>query len=382
MKVLLYRHKVNYVCGPAGSGKSYTATLLCQMYGRDNSVYICTTPEFVGYLKFSGYTGTLVQQDQDLLREIKGGTFESKQCIIIDDSHNFTCTKSSMKKLFKLINENRQMILYVFPDNDYQSFDWKRQETTRRRIRELSLDVLGTEPHYAYLTAIYRNTKKVVSFIQSGIQDSFRDSVEIECQNVETGEGIECIKMTNVWMDSRENELANYIRHISKTKTYRLTEIAVLLDPSYTDNQIEECRSILKRHIPDNDIQNACVFPRKGVVVDSVTSFLGLDAPVCVFILPCQKKKKSSFLQELLNRGVTERDTNIANPCFKVFVASRATHKAVFVVPDIDAKIAKELKFDLFENPRLVSSRIRMVRSHVHLPPRNSRNTRCGRFCN
>ncbi len=25
------------------SGKSYTATLLCQMYGRDNSVYICTT---------------------------------------------------------------------------------------------------------------------------------------------------------------------------------------------------------------------------------------------------------------------------------------------------------------------------------------------------
>ena len=347
VEVLYNNHRVNYVTGEVGSGKSYTAALLCQMYGRDNGVYICTTNSLLKSLEFAGYKGILVRRDQDLLKEIKRGTFGRKQCIIIDDSHNFTCTKSSMKKLFKLLRDNRQMSLYVFADNDYQSFDIKRKQTMKNCIRELSMHVLGKEPHYAYLTGIYRNTKKVVSFVQSVIQDSFQDSGKIECQNLETGEGIECIKMTNIWIDGRENELVKYIHHISMAETYKLTEIAVLLDPSYTTDQTDECRSILRKHIPDREVQSAEVFPRKGVVVDSVTSFLGLDAPLCVFILPGQKIK-SSFLQRLLKRGVTEPDASICNPRFKVFMASRATHKAVFVVPKIDAEIAKELKFDLF----------------------------------
>ncbi len=42
-------------------------------------------------------------------------------------------------------------------------------------------------------------------------------------------------------------------------------------------------------------------------------------------------------------------DTSIFNPRFKVFMASRATYKCVFVVPRMNAEIIKELKFDLFE---------------------------------
>ncbi len=352
VQVLHNNHRVNYVSGPAGSGKSYTAALLCQMYGKDNSVYICTTAEFVGYLEFSGYQGTLVQKDKDLLKEIKDGTFTSKQCIIIDDSHNFTCTKSSMKKLFKLMNDNRQMSLFVFADNDYQSFDKKRRLAMSNCIRELSQCVLGKEPHYAYLTVIYRNTKKVASFVQAAIQDSFQDSDKIECQNVEIGDGIECIRMKNIWLDSHDNDLANYIRTMADM--YKLTEIAVLLDPSYTTDQIDKCRRFLRKHIPDKGVQSAEVFPREGVVVDSVTSFLGLDAPLCLFILRRQKMNLP-FLKRLFKRGVREPDASISNPCFKVFMATRATHKAVFVVPKMGEEVAKELKFDVFHVPQLVS---------------------------
>ncbi len=364
VQVLHSNHRVNYVSGPAGSGKSYTAALLCQMYGRENSVYICTTEAFVGYLKFSGYNGTLVQKDQDLLREIKGGTFKSKQCIVIDDSHNFTCTKSSMKKLFKLLDDNREMSLYIFADNDYQSFDIKRKQAMENCIRDLSLHVLGKRPHYAYLTTIYRNTKKVASFVQSAIQDSFRDFNKIECQNVEIGDGIECIKMKHVWKDSPRNDLANYIRNITMAETYKLTEIAVLLDPSHTIDQIDKCRSLLKTHIPDRGIQSAEVFPREGVVVDSVTSFLGLDAPLCLFIL----QKKPSFLKRLFKRRVPKSDARLSNPCFKVFMASRATHRVVFVVSALDVELVKQLKFDVFEVPEeLVSSRIRRKCPHPTL---------------
>ncbi len=350
-ELLLYNGRVNYVTGPAGSGKSYTAAFIYKMYGRDNSVYICTTKEFVEYLKFCGYVGTLVQSDRDLLGEIRDGAFQNKTCIIIDDCHNLACTKSSMKKLFKLLKDNRTMSLFVFADNDYQSFDRKRQQAMRNCIRELSLQVLGKEPHYAYLTAIYRNTQKVMSFVQCAIQDSYEEYQKIDCGNRETGDGVECIKMLNIWENVPDNDLVIYLRNTCMSDTYNPQDIAILLDPSYTKEQIEECRSILREHLPDGRIQCASVFPRRGIIVDSVGSFVGLDAALCVFILSTSHshKMKSSILQSLLSKRLTEPKVSIYNPHFKVFMATRATHKAVFVVQGLAAEIVSQFNFDKFE---------------------------------
>ncbi len=349
-ELLLYNGWVNYVTGPAGSGKSYTAAFVYKMYGRDNSVYICTTKEFVEYLRFCGYVGTLVQSDRDLLREIRNGAFKNKTCVIIDDSHNLACTKLSMKKLFKLLKENGTMSLFVFADNDYQSFDRQRQQAMRNCIRDLSLQVLGKEPHYSYLTAIYRNTQKVMSFVQCAIQDSYENHQKIECGNIETGDGIECIEMPNIWENSSDNDLVVYIRNICMSETYNPQEIAIMLDPSYTNAQLEECRSILREHLPDGGIQSASVFPRRGIVVDYVDRFVGLDAALCVFILSVSHsdKDKSSFIQRLLKKGLAKPDLSIYNPHFKVFMATRATHKAVFVVPEMIAEIVRQLNFDNF----------------------------------
>ena len=190
-----------------------------------------------------------------------------------------------------------------------------------------------------------------MSFVQSAIQDSYEDHRKIECHNVETGEGIECIVMANIWLHSPENDLVKYLHNVRVADTYKMTEIAILLDPTYTSDQIEECRNIFREHIPNSSVQSASVFPQRGVVVDSVGRFLGLDAPLCVFILRfiyAPQKRKSTFLERFFG-GDTEPTVTICNPHFKVFMASRATHKAVFVVPRIDADIAKELKFDLFE---------------------------------
>ncbi len=351
-EVLFNKDKVIYVSGAAGSGKSYTAALLCKLYGPDKSVYICTTNEFLEYLRFSGYEGTLVQRDQDLLREIKDGTFKNKTCVVIDDSHNFTCTKASMRKLFKLLRDSTEMSLFVFGDNDYQSFDRKRQREMYDCIHDLTRQVLGkTKPYCVEFDKIYRNTRKVVSFIQSAIQDTYTGHTRIECANMESGDGIECITMPNVFMNSPDNELVVYLCDLNRSERYKLTEIAVLLDPSYTTDQIEECRAILREHIPDGDVQSARVFPRRGIIVDSVNSFLGLDTPLCVCILPHTHKTKATSRQKIVNifkKEKTGSGVGINNPRFSVFMASRATHKAVFVVPEMDAETVKQLKFDYF----------------------------------
>ncbi len=349
LEVLRNNARVNYVCGPAGSGKSYTAALLCQMHGRNKSAYICTTTAFVEYLKFSGYKGTLVQGDDDLVKEIKDGTFNNKKCIIIDDSHNFACTKLSLRKLFRLMKDNKAISLYVFADNKYQAFDEERQKAMHYCIRQLSQNVLGEKPHYIYLKSIYRNTRKVVSFLQSAIEDSYDDTQKVDCRNVESGDGIEYIRM------SHENDIVEYLHDIRMSETYKLTEIAVLLDPSFTEDHIERFRAFLREHLPNSGVQSASIFPRNGVVVDSVNSFVGLDAPLCVFILPCcfcpRKTKVSTILFQgfLIKKRKTKINARTSNPHFLVFMASRATHRAVFVGPTMDADIVKELKFDLFE---------------------------------
>ncbi len=350
-EVLMHKAKVTYIAGPAGSGKSYTAASLYNMYGAKSSVYICTTNEFMAYLKFNGCTGTLVLGDQDLLREIKSGTFENKLCVIIDDCHKFTCTRKSMSKLFEVLKKKRNLSLFVFADNDYQSFDRKSQQAMQDCILDLSRTVLKVVPLNWRLTKIYRNTRKVVSFVQAAIQDVHDGHQEIKSANTENGEGIECIPMARLWgnnPDHAENQLVAYIRSLLLSENYTQSEIAILLESSYTPDDIQQCKQIIEQQISGITVQSAEVFPRTGVVVDSVDTFLGLDASVCVFILSNTQKTFHHPRRSTFSRRKTHCEINIYNPRYQVFLASRAIYKDVFVVPELHEDLVHQMKFDHF----------------------------------
>ncbi len=348
-EVLMHKAKVNYITGPAGSGKSYTGTFIYKMYGKKKSVYICTTKEFLHYLKFNGCTGSLVLGDQDLLREIENGTFDNKICVVIDDCHKLECTRKSMKKLFKLLKKNKDMSLFVFADNDYQSFNRKRQQAIRDCIVELTRTVLNANFVAFPLTDIYRNTRKVVSFVQAAIQDIYDGHQKIECAHIEDGEGVECIPMFNLWRNSPDNDLVVYLQSLLLSKNYSQSEVAILLDSSCTPSAIEECKGIIETQLPSIAVQSADVFPRTGVIVDSVDSFLGLDASVCVFILSKARKKSVHPLRKIFQRRKLQPEMNMFNPRYEVFLASRATHKAVFVVPELREDLVHQMKFDHFQ---------------------------------
>ncbi len=331
-EVLMHRGKVNYIQGSAGSGKSWIAVELYRMHGGDNSVYICTTETFLEFLRYNKVSGTLIHSHRDLITEIRTGTFDNKTCIIIDDSHNFSCSESSMEQLFRLLKDNREMALFVFADNDYQSFDRVRQKEMSKYIHALTCQVLGDEPVSTRLREIYRNTRKVVSFIQSAVQGIQDSHYEIECAHIENGDGIECIKMGDILVNTPENDLVEYL--LSVLLTRHPPDIALFLDNSHLA-EISQCRSLLGEQMPEIRFQSAADFPRTGIIVDSVDSFLGLDASLCIFIMHSAS-------------GQTKSGRSLANPRYRVFLASRATHKAVFVVAQIDAYLVQQMKFDRF----------------------------------
>ncbi len=359
--------KVNYISGPPGSGKTICALYLYRKYGKNNSVYVCTTRPFLNYLKFNGCGGTLIGSDDDLNRHCENGTFRDKECVILDDGHNLVCSRESMQKLFILLRQKRDMCLFVFADNKYQSFNTERQRNLQDLIFDLTRQTFGEYPRSEYLTEIYRNTRKVVSFIQHAIEDIEPGCCSTVCENTMDGEGIECIAMGNIWTQGPDNELVHYLKSLlfpedhQKCPRYMVTDVAVLLDVDYTEIHLNLCREILQSQFPEIAVQTSGDFPRVGIVVDTADSFVGLDASVCVFILLSNSQTDSENIYSSTSTPTQydpgrrqsvsdiQSESTLNNPRYRVYLASRATHKAVFIVPEIDANLIQTMKFDRFQ---------------------------------
>ncbi len=209
--------------------------------------------------------------------------------------------------------------------------------------------MLKDSPQVLRLTDIYRNTRKVVSFVQAAIQDIHDGHQKIECVNAENGEGVECIPMPSLWRNNPDNDLVVYLRSVLLAEKYSQSDVAILLESSYTPDEIHQCKQILAEHVPNITVQTADVFPRMGVIVDSVDSFYGLDASVCIFILSHTRKTSVHPLRRIFQWWPTQCEMNMYNPRYEVFLASRATHKAVFVVPELCEDLVHQMKFDRFQ---------------------------------
>ncbi len=230
------------------------------------------------------------------------------------------------------------MFLFVFADNEFQSFDRENQQNIEQYIYELSREVLGYFPNTATFTEMYRNPRKVVSFLQHAIGETDQD---ITCGNPIDGEGIQAIALQNLWDNSNMNGLVQYLRPLlvlpgsSTDGKYHTTQVAVLLDSGHSNSHVGTLGRLLETQLPHVTVQTSEIFPRTGITVDKIESFVGLDAALCVFLLSAEQ-------------GANPLES-IDNPRYRVFLASRATHKAVFVVSTIDSEIIQCLKFDRFQ---------------------------------
>ncbi len=335
--------RVSYVSSAPGTGKTLCGLTLYRDFGKEHSVYLCPTEPLFQYLRYNGCEATLIRNDVELCREINQGTFCNKTCVIIDESHHLKCSKNGLSELFQLLKKHN-MFLFVFADNEFQSFDRENQQNIEQYIYELSREVLGYYPNAYTFTEMYRNTRKVVSFLQHAIE---KEDHDITCGNESDGEGIQAISLENLWINSCENGLVQYLIPLlflpdSSAKyggkyggKYPATHVAVLLDSGHTTSDVDTITHILQTQLPQVTVQSSDKFPQEGIIVDKIERFVGLAAPLCIFILSADRH--------------TNPNETIENARYRVFLASRATQKAVFVVSKIDTEIIQCLKFDHFQ---------------------------------
>ncbi len=337
MAVILKTGKINYIQGPAGSGKTYCAFFLCERAGKDKSLYFCTTDAFLKFLQHQdNCVPALIKNDQDLCESIGNGLLSGKTCVIIDDSHNLNCSEKSLMELFEVLakKENKNMCLYIFTDNVYQSYDTERRERVYHSLYSCCQKVFSQfEWVQQNLTEVHRNTRKIVAFIQETTADSVTSFASIVCANKEDGDNVECITM-NAFNDEDNNELVQLIKAMKKdlfqlsANAYETRTIAVLLNvQADTQELLQRCKYILQKGLLSDIIQTAGEFPRKGIVLDSVENFMGQDADVCIWVA-CSGA-------ECLEKAE-----------YRAFLASRAIYRAVFVMPEFNQSIIQKMKFD------------------------------------
>ena len=331
------RAPVMVISGPPGSGK----TLLCSYFLREkgskkDSLYVCTTDALGAFMESQNICLVhVVQTEAELTAMIQSGDYDNKTSIAFDDAHRFSCSENTIGRLLELVRSKPDVRLYVFYDDKFQCFDEIKKpfpEMVTRCCARLKIDCA-----FYPLAEVHRNTRRVMSFLSAV---SFKG--DIKCQNKWEGDDVEVVEAENPLDDSDDNILARNIRlalglnDLTASRLhYAAKDIAVLIDTDSPNPDVWRCRQMLREYIPDVDIHSATTFPRTGIVVDCLDSFHGLDAGVCFYVLSSGRVK--------------ERDTrSIYNPKYLAFLASRAIHKAVFLVPKLDAKVFREMLFDCF----------------------------------
>ena len=342
--------RFNIIEGAPGSGKSFLAYYICGRYQNHNTIYVSSTEPYHKLLEHLNICiPLLIETDQDLNDAIEDGVFYGKLCIIIDDGHNFNCTKPTWVKLFDIIRINRIVKVFLMMDTSFQNYttspiDLKSCMTQYCHKHDIACQI---KP----LTTVHRNCRKVVSFIKCNSSE-IREcgSEEISCSHHIDGDDVEIRKVDKLRCDNADNSLVALVRELSDSAAilrgehniYQPTDLAVLVDTPTVERDVEFFRKSLENHYPECRPQDASLYPVRGVRVEKLNNFMGIDAKVCI----CIPRMKT---------GKSKSKSNFTNPKYRNYIASRGIFKVIFLTEEeLDSDAAHHMQLD---DPPYIQSR-------------------------
>ena len=349
----------NFIVGPPGSGKSIMAHHICNFFGgqgdKSKVRYICTQPGFVEYVNSQGNATISLLMDDDQMDSILHDIEHSSmlKCVIVDDAHNVGIHPETWTRFFRTIKSAPRLIyLYIFTDPHFQNFNGEENSRTLQAAFH-DFVIANHVPHTSkVMTEVLRNSRKIGSFMKANVGFAIRDQVELQCidpKSAVDGDDVKLQRLDNLDSDGTDNGLLLLLQEalkpgFSSEYHYIATDIAILVDDDDQDvaNEIAgRYQRIFREHAHHIHIQSATTFPVKGLVIDIVNNFSGLDANYCIFLVPA----------EPTNNVEITGQRSLSNLKYKNFIASRGVMRVDFVLPKpITASVAKGMMINDFSH--------------------------------
>ncbi len=356
------RSKVTIIEGKAGSGKSVLALEIMRRItnhrqDRPKIIYLCRGKGLAAFVKYEtemmGISVDIQTVQPGEIEEMSEKSFNQYTEFIIDDAHALPVTEHAICRMYdsvfsSLSTPNSHVCIFLDPDmQDYRGCiptDYSKAiQNMVRKYRFIRRQDVKTES----LGKVLRNSSRICQFIGANLESEMEELRNIrnlpeDGAYLYTIEDLSKTKDTVFRRRDEESEekaeededesennnnedvdagaaeythtqetLVSCLLDVLKGTMYKERHITILTDNTSQKNQIQEILRCTKYQT-----QSSTCFPAKGIVVDTLENFEGLESPVILFIIP-----------ESWGTG------NIGSLKYRLCIATRAISRLEFLVP-------------------------------------------------
>ena len=332
--------RISLVEAPPGCGKSVMASCFCQRFRRQGDVlYISPSRGYAAMIDHQGIENVkvkVVDNDasmDDAITEVHGKSYHA---IVVDDLQGIVCLEERWTALLDAVFSRNITKILLLMDSKYQDFlDHHTCDHVKKSVKSFCEAKRQPESSVT-LTCNKRNSRKVFTFLKAQIlKEPGIDiaNTELKIGHQEDGDDVELKYVARVTEDSTANGLIQLVNDLLQNERgYEANDIIILVggqaesekgdEASSALEQSAALRNIFKKNLPDVPVHSASDVPHKGIAIDTVDAFLGMEANVCLVMMPAASHNRSHH-----------------NMHYKLFTASRGIDRVELILFEPFSKV-------------------------------------------
>ena len=330
----LCNQRISLVEAPPGCGKSVMAICFCQRFRRQGDVlYISPSRGYAAMIDHQGIANVkVVDNDASMVDAIKKVHGRSYHSIIVDDIHGIVCREERWTALLDAVFSRDVTKILLLMDSKYQDFlKHPTCDHVKKRVKSFC-EAKRLPESSITLTCNLRNSRKVFTFIKAQILKEPGIGLvhtDLSIGHQEDGDDVEVKYVARLLEDSVNNGVLLLIKELlHNERGYEANDIIILVGGQTEGEHGEEAssaldeaaalRDIFKKNMPDVPVHSASDVPHKGIAIDTVDAFLGMEGAVCLALMPESSDKRSHrnmhYRLFAASRGITRVELILFKP--------------------------------------------------------------------
>ena len=330
----LCNQRISLVEAPPGCGKSVMASCFCQRFRRQGDVlYISPSRGYAAMIDHQGIANVkVVDNDASMVDAIKEVHGRSYHAVIVDDIHGIVCPEKRWTALLDAVFSRDVTKILLLMDSKYQDFlKHPTCDHVKKRVKSFC-EVKRLPESSITLTCNLRNSRKVFTFIKAQILKEPGIGLvhtDLSIGHQEDGDDVEVKYVARLLEDSVTNGVVLLVKDLlHNERGYEANDIIILVGGQTEGEHGEEAssaldeaaalRDIFKKNMPDVPVHSASDVPHKGIAIDTVDAFMGMEGAVCLALMPESSDKRSHrnmhYRLFAASRGITRVELILFKP--------------------------------------------------------------------